>query len=328
LSKKVVILKPYDTAEWEKRAYSEIAEVRDTKCLTEDKLIEEIREVDILIADVDITVSGPVLEAAKNLCGIVCCSTGVDYIDIETATQRGIYVTKVGDYCTRAVAEHTIGLMLSFARKINLAEKAVKAGKWEEWRQFEGFELEGKTLGIIGIGKIGRAVAEKAIALGMNIIAYDPYVDKEIIEAKGIRMVKLHLLLRESDIISLHMPITEKNRKLIGREEFGVMKKSVCLINTSRGALIDQKVLYDVLKNKKIAGAAVDVLEKEPPDANDPLLKLDNLIVTPHIGWNTKEAKERERKGEKEEVFRLIKGQVPKNLINKEVVSSRYKRGL
>jgi len=170
------------------------------------------------------------------------------------------------------------------------------------------------------LGRIGKLVAKKAKALGAKVISYDPYVSGEAGGKLGVKMVGLDLLLKCSDLVSIHTPLTDETRKLIGETQLGQMKKTAYLINLSRGAVVDEGALYRALKDNWIAGAAVDVLEKEPPDIHNPLLELENIIVTPHIAWNTVEAKKRVRQGVRKEAMRIIKGEIPRNLVNRDAL--------
>ena len=319
-SEKLVILKPYGSSKWEKEVFAKIAKMRDDKCSTEEELIKAIKDVDILIADVDITVTGKVIRNAHNLKAIVCSSIGVDYVDIGEATRKGIYVTNQPDFCVNAVAEYTLSMIFLLLRKIPLAAKQTREGGWQMRDSLYGYEFKGRTLGIVGLGRIGKLVAKKAKVLGAKVISYDPYVSREAGGKLGVKTVGLGLLLKCSDLVSIHTPLTDQTRKLIGETQLGQMKKTAYLINLSRGAVVDEGALYKALKDNWIAGAAVDVLEKEPPDIHNPLLELENIIVTPHIAWNTVEAKKRVRQGVRKEAMRIIKGEIPRNLVNRDAL--------
>lgn len=319
-SRKPVILKPYGSSEWEKEVFAKIAEVRDDKCSTEEELVKAVKNVDILMADVDITVTGRVIRNANKLKAIVCRSIGVDYVDIGEATRKGIYVTNQPDFCVNAVAEYTLIMILVLLRKVPLAAKKAREGGWRIRESLTGYEFKGKSLGIVGLGRIGKLVAEKAKVLGAKVMSYDPHVSKKAGEKLGVKMVGLDVVLKHSDLVSIHTPLTDETRGLIGETELRKMKKTAYLVNVSRGAIVDETALYRALKSKRIAGAAVDVLEKEPPNAHNPLMKLENIIVTPHIGWNTMEAKKTIEEGVRKEAMRIIKGEVPSNLVNKDVL--------
>jgi D-3-phosphoglycerate dehydrogenase len=293
-----------------------MAEVRGT----EQTLADGITEATILLADVDITVSRDIIQAGNNLKAVVCYSTGVDFVDVRAATEKCVYVTNVPDFATEAVAEFTIGLVFAIVRKINRSERAVRKGEWETRGGFQGMELKGKTLGIIGFGQIGKAVGKKAKALGMRVIFHGPSVKQEIADKMRVQKVDLDFLLANSDIVSIHCPLREENKGLIDSNRIRLMKQSGYLINTARGPVVDEKALYEALKRGLIAGAALDVLEKEPPDPSNPLLGLNNVVITPHIGWNTPEAEQRVREGVRREVVRILKGRPPINLVNRELL--------
>ena len=314
-----VILKPYGSCEWEKKVFGSLAEVRGA----EEPLLETIGKATILLADVDITVSRDILQAGSNLRAVVCFSTGVDFVDVRAATERGVYVTNVPDFATEAVAEFTIGLVFAIVRKISQSERAVRRGKWDIRGRCQGMEVKGKTLGIIGLGRIGKAVAKKAKALGMRVIFYGPTVKGEIADKMRVRKVDLDFLLANSDMVSIHCPLREENKGLIDFNKIRLMKESSYLINTARGPIVDEKALYEALKQGLIAGAALDVLEKEPPEPSNPLLELNNVVITPHIGWNTPEAEERVREGVRREVLRILKGRPPINLVNRELLTGK-----
>jgi len=252
--------------------------------LKEDELVEKVHDVDAWIAGVD-EITAKVISAANNLKIICRYGVGVDNVDLREATKRGIIVTNTPDANSDAVADLTIGLILAVARWIPQADKAVKEGKWD---RFFGYSVYDKTLGIIGMGKIGIKVMQRAQGFKMKIIYSDPRKNYEA-EKMGARKVDLDELLREADFISIHTPLTSKTKYLIGESELSKMRSTSFLINTARGKLVDEIALYRYLKEKKIAGAAVDVYSKEPP-GESPLLSLDNVVTTPHIGGYTYEA--------------------------------------
>jgi len=229
----------------------------------------------------------PLIDACPNLKVIVRGGVGLDTIDVEYARSKGITVMNTPKASSASVAELAIGYMFALARSIYKATAGMKAEKWEK-KNFEGDELGGKTLGLIGIGNIGKEVAKRAAALGMRVIAYDPYVQ----EAAGVELVSLDELLAQADYISLHLPKTKESAGMIGQAQFEKMKTGVRIINCARGGIIDEVALYEALTNGKVAGAALDVYAEEPP-TDWKLLKLDNVIGSPHIGAATHEAQGR-----------------------------------
>ncbi len=264
--------------------YSFIVDIKQT--LTEDELIEIIPHYDILIIRSNTWITKDILKHAKNLKIIGRAGIGIDNIDITEAKKRNIYVTNAPSGNTVSVAEHTIGLLISLARHIPQANSQLKRGLWQR-NELVGVELAGKTLGIIGLGKAGKAVAQRATAFQMNIIGYDPYVVQT-----NIKLLDIHDVFSKSDFITLHLPLVKETEHMIDMELLSLMKPSAMIINTSRGAIINEQALYKMLKEKKIAGASLDVFEKEPP-MNNPLLSLENVIVTPHLGASTIEAQKK-----------------------------------
>jgi len=229
----------------------------------------------------------PLIDLYPGLKVIVRGGVGLDNIDADYARSKGITVMNTPKASSASVAELAIGFMFDLARSIYKATATMKAEKWEK-KAFEGDELGDKTLGLIGIGNIGREVAKRALALGMTVIAYDPYVK----EAEGVRLVQLDELLAKSDYISLHLPKTKESANMIGKAQFEKMKSGVRLVNCARGGIVDEAALYEALVSGKVAGAALDVFAEEPP-TDYRLFKLDNVIGSPHIGAATHEAQGR-----------------------------------
>lgn len=257
--------------------------------LSVEELKKEIADVDGLIIRSGTKVTKEILESAKRLKVIGRAGTGLDNVDIATANEKGIVVMNVPGGNTLSAAEHTLALLFSLARKIPQANASVKEGKWER-KKFMGVELNGKILGVIGLGRIGSIVAERALCMKMKVIAYDPFVTPDFASKKGIELVSLEELLSRADFITIHTPLTKETYHLLNRDTLSKVKKGSYIINCARGGIIDESALYEALVSGHIAGAALDVFEKEPPDPDNPLLKLDNVIVTPHLGASTVEA--------------------------------------
>ena len=257
--------------------------------LSPEELKNEIAEVDALIIRSGTKVTRDIIEAAKNLKVIGRAGTGLDNVDIQAANEKGIVVMNVPGGNTLSAAEHTLALLFSLARRIPQANLSVKQGLWER-KKFMGVELNGKTLGIIGLGRIGSIVAEKALCLKMHVLAYDPFISPEAAAEKGIELVSLDELFSRSDFITIHTPLTKETYHMIDRSAFEKMKPGVYIINCARGGIIDEEALYEAIVSGKVAGVALDVFEKEPVDPNHPLLKLDQVIATPHLGASTIEA--------------------------------------
>jgi len=255
-----------------------------------EALKDSIGEYHGLIIRSATKVTAEILESAANLKVIGRAGSGLDNVDKVSATKKGIVVMNTPGGNTVTTAEHTMALMFALARQIPQATTSMKAGKWEK-KRFTGVELYNKTIGIVGIGNIGKEVAKRALALEMNVIGYDPYLSEENAAEIGIEKVELPALFGRADFITIHTPITADTRNLISKKTIEGMKNGVRIINCARGGIVNESDLYDALKSGKVAGAALDVFEKEPPE-NNPLLSLDNLICTPHLGASTEEAQE------------------------------------
>lgn len=243
---------------------------------------------------------------------------GLDNIDLEAATERGIVVTYTPGVNADSVAEHTIGLLLSLTKRIAEAHRLMRDGGWDR-ACFIGHEIKGKTLGIIGLGRIGSEVAVRAKAFGMRVVAYDPYVDKSRAEELKVPLVSLGELLETSDVVTIHAALTRETRHMIGEKELRRMKPTAYIVNTARGALIDEKALVKALKEKWIAGAALDVYEEEPLPEDHPLRKMDNVVLTPHIASYTCEAIRRTDEMVLESLETFFKGGKPRWVANPEV---------
>ncbi len=257
--------------------------------LKKEELSEIIGNYDALIVRSATKVTRDIIEKANRLKVIGRAGIGVDNVDVEAATEKGVVVMNTPQGNALAAAEHAIALMFSLARKVPLADHTMKQGKWEK-KLLMGVEVYEKILGVIGIGNIGMIVAEKGAALGMKVIAYDLYVPREVAEKKGIELVDLNTLLARSDFISVHVPMLKETRNLLNKDNLGKTKKGVFIINTARGGIINEKDLYDALESGQVAGAALDVFEQEPPPKENPLVLSDKVICTPHLGASTKEA--------------------------------------
>jgi D-3-phosphoglycerate dehydrogenase len=260
-------------------------DVRDD--ITPEELPSVLPAYDGMVVRSRTKVRQPLIDVCPNLKVIVRGGVGLDTIDHEYAKSKGIAVMNTPLASSASVAELAIGYMFALARSIYKATSSMKAEKWDK-KSFEGDEIGGKTLGLIGLGNIGRETAKRAAALGMTVVAYDPYV-KEI---PGIRLVSLDELLAQADYISLHLPRTKESANMIGAEQFAKMKNGVRIVNCARGGIVDENALHEALTSGKVAGAALDVFAEEPP-TDWKLLKLDNVIASPHIGAATREAQAR-----------------------------------
>jgi phosphoglycerate dehydrogenase-like enzyme len=240
---------------------------------------------------------------------------GYERIDLQACRERGVLLGLTPEGTTTGVAEHTILLILALYKQLLKAANGVRNGNWMQWElRQNSFELSGKTLGLAGYGRIGRAVAQRAAAFEAKVVYFDPYLD---VAAPGdsTRVPTLEDLLRQSDIVSLHLPGSVSNQHLMGEPEFGVMRSNAILINTSRGSLVDEEALYRALVSRRIAGAGLDVLEREPAPAGHPLLTLDNVIITPHISAGTADAFRTKMRAVFENLQRYANGQPPRNVV-------------
>ena len=259
--------------------------------MSPDELKRTIPEYEAIVVRSATKVRKDVLDVARNLKLIVRAGVGLDNIDVDYAKLKGIEIRNTPGASTNSVAELTLGHILSLARHIARGTVSIRNGKWEK-KALAGIEIAGKTLGILGIGRIGQALAKKAHALGMRIIAYDKFINKSPLPGI-VEMVSFERLLAESDFISVHIPFDPKEGAAIGTAEFAKMKDGVRVVNCARGGVIDEEALAEALKSGKVAGAALDVFLNEPPDINAPLFAQENLSLTPHIGASTAEAQGR-----------------------------------
>ncbi len=255
---------------------------------SQEELVKLIKGYNGLLIRSEVKVTKEVIESSDKLKVICRAGTGVDNIDLNAATKKGVVVLNVPGGNTISACEHTIGLILSMVRNIPQAYNSLKSGKWER-EKFVGNELQGKTLGLIGLGRIGSEVAKRMKAFEMKLIAYDPYVSEEYARQLGVELKSFEDLLKEADIISLHIPKTETTKNLINKDTISKMKDGVYIVNCARGGIVNENDLYEALKLGKVQAAALDVFEKEPTTSS-PLFELDNIVVTPHLGASTEEA--------------------------------------
>jgi len=296
----------------------EVAEVIARTDITPEELVEDIKDFDAIVVRSRTKVTREVIEAAPSLKIIARAGVGVDNVDVEAATERGIMVVNAPESTSITVAEHTMGLVLSMSRKIAIADKSVKEGKWEKSR-FMGMELNGKTLGIVGMGRIGSQVVIRAKAFGMDIMVYDPYITPEAAAELGVEVVDLETLLINADVITIHVPLTPETKYLISKPQFEIMKENAIIVNCARGGIIKEDDLYDALAQNEIGGAALDVFETEPPKESS-LLELDNVVLTPHIAASTSEAQRDAAIIVAKEIKKVFQGESPKNVINMPVM--------
>ena len=295
------------------------AEVVLTRCKNEDDVIEAAKDADVILC-VRVPITRRVMESLKNCKIIIRYGVGVDNIDVEAATDCNIIVTNVPDYCFDEVSNHAIALLLACARKLVILNNSLKQG-YREFALAPMVSINGQTLGLVGCGHIGRLTAKKASCFGLRILGFDPYLDEATAKKHEITLMGLPELLRESDFISIHAPLTKETRHMIGENEFKLMKPSAYLINTARGPVIDEAALIKALGEGRIAGAGLDVFEKEPKDmdVDNPLLKMDNVVVTPHSASYSDASHERLRTSVGQEAARVLAGRWPRNVVNRAV---------
>ena len=288
---------------------------------SEETLISLAGDVDAIMTCFA-QVTPNVLRAAPNCAAVGRFGVGVDNIAVDTATELGMAVTYVPDYCVDEVSDHVMALLLAFNRRIVLFDNSVKNAGWGSVPlTMRMMRLRGKTLGVIGFGRIGQSVAQKALAFGFRVLAYDPYMTAEQCALRGARKVEnMDAVLRESDFVTLHSPLNEETRGLIGARELDVMKSDAFLINCARGLLIDESALYDALTGGGIAGAGLDVMEDNHPPSDHPLLGLDNIIITPHVAFFSQEATLELEQRAAREVAYVLTGRMPDNLVNPAVL--------
>ncbi len=290
------------------------AEVDVNTGMDPSELLGVVGDYEALVVRSETKVTAAVLAAGKNLQVVARAGIGVDNIDLDAATRSGIAVVNAPTGNTVAAAEHTLGLMLALSRNIPYAHQSLKAGEWRR-SAFMGIEIRDKTLGVIGLGRVGSEVARRAQSFGMRLVAYDPFVSPDYARRLGAELLSLERLLAESDFVTLHTPLTDSNRNLIGDKELSQMKPDARLINVARGELIDEKALLAALELGKLAGVALDVFSEEPPGPI-PLLAHPKVVVTPHLGASTREAQREVAVEAAEQVLAVLNGEPARNTVN------------
>lgn len=283
--------------------------------LSEEELISIIGDFDALLVRSQTKVTEKIMNAAGKLKVIGRAGVGVDNIDLEAATKRGIVVINAPDGNTIATCEHTFAMIMAVARSIPQAYKKTVSGEWDR-KTFVGVELRNKTLGIIGMGRIGTEVAKRAKVFGMEVIGYDPFLTEERAEKIGVKLKTVNEIAAEADFITVHTPLTKETHHIISTEQFTLMKQGVRIVNCARGGIIDEAALTEAINNGIVAGAAFDVFEDEPPQADHPFLNNPKVIVTPHLGASTVEAQENVAIDVSEEVLHILRDEPFKNAVN------------
>jgi len=327
MSMKVIITdRPLPHVEEERRiieragGYLEVHDVR-----SRDELVSALPGTHVVMANLAV-MDREMIMNLDGVRGIVRYGVGYDAIDVEAATERGIYVANVPGFCNLDVAEHTMGLLLSLSRKIPEFDSFVREGRYVDTSGYKIFRpiprLAGRRAGIIGFGNIGREVARRMLAFGLSVMVHDPYMDAGDLEdlCGRVELVDLETLLRQCDVVTVHAPLNEETTGMIGREQLELMKESSLLLNVARGGIVVEEELAVAVKSGIIAGAGVDTLSSEPPPPDNPLLGLERVLVTPHIAWYSEESVMDLEMVAAGQAAQILRGEVPKNLVNRELL--------
>ncbi len=307
------------TEETEELAKANV-ELVGVDCVTENEIIEATEDADAIVTE-GARMTRRVTEALPKCKVIVRYGVGYNTLDVDAATDNNIIIVNIPDCSLEEVSNHAIVLLLACAKKLAFLNNAAKQGHWAEAKRAQApmVSIHGQTLGVVGCGNIGRMTARKARCFSLKVLGYDPYLDKSLAKESGITLVTLPELLKESDFVAVHTLLNKETWHLIGGEEFKQMKPTAYFINTARGSVVDEIALIKALQEKQIAGAGLDVFEQEPVDPDNPLLKMDNVIVTPHTGGYSDVQNVRQKRRVGQEVARVLSGQWPMNVVNKSV---------
>jgi len=297
-------------------------ELRHGQCRSEEEVVGLASDADAIL-NCYAKMTARVIERLPRCRIIARYGIGVDNVDLAAASRAGIVVTNVPDYCVDEVSDHALALLLSLARQVVEADRAVRSGRWDPVAHAGIRRLRGRTMGLIGFGKIARALASKVKPLGMRLLACDPYLDAGLLASHGAEAADLDRLLAEADVLSIHVPLSPETTRLIGERELARMKPTALLINTSRGGIVDEKALAAALEAGRLAGAALDVLSPEPPAPDHPLRRAPNVIFTPHLAFYSRESVAELQTKAAEEVARALRGEPPRSPVNPEVLARR-----
>ncbi|WP_152658485.1 C-terminal binding protein [Oceanobacillus sp. CFH 90083] len=294
------------------------AEVVAVQCKTEEEVIEVAKDADGIINQYA-PVTRKVIESLENCKIIARYGIGFDTIDVDAATDNKILVTNVTDYCLDEVSDHAFALLISSNRKLVELNNAVKSGTWDFNISKPIFRLRGSVLGLAGLGNIAQYLAKKAQAFGMKVVAYDPFIPVEVAKSLDIELLELNEVCKAADYLSVHTPLNKHTKGLISTEQFQNMKSNAVIINTARGPIIDEKALIEALEQKEIAGAALDVVEVEPIEQDNPLVKMDNVILNPHVSFYSDSSELDLKKKTAQNVADVLEGFFPKYVVNKDL---------
>lgn len=318
-----VFMKFGDLSYFKQRAKEAGMKVVGVRSESDDELKEEIRDASAVVV-IARTINSGMIEAMQKCKIILALSVGYDCVDVRAATSKGIIVSNTPNYCTDEVANHTVTLLLSVARKLMLIIPRTSDAHWDYNFTRPIFNFKDRKLGIIGLGRIGRCVVLKVRGMGMSVMAYDPYLDDDIFKLLGVeRRYELEDLLSEVDYLSIHAPLTPETYHMIDSKALSLLKEHAVIVNTARGGIIDEKALVTALREGRLTGAGLDVLEREPPEAHNPLLTLEQVIITPHIAWYSEESFQREMEDGMDEIVRVLSGHRPRYIVNPEVLWKR-----
>ncbi len=291
-------------------------EVEVYNCSTEDEVSEVVKDADAVLVNLA-PMGRKVIESMKKCRVISRYGVGYDNVDVEAATSKGIWVARVPDYSFEDVSDHALALLLGCVRKVPYKDRRIREGAWNLRKEQPVHRIKGRILGLVGYGGIARTLHRKVSGLGLGkVLVYDPFVNEETITAAGGKKVDFEVLLKKSDYISIHVPLTEQTRKMFGRDEFELMKRDAIIINTSRGPIIDEGALIDALERGKINSAGLDVFEKEPLPPGHPFTKMDNVIISDHTGYYSEESIVELKTKVARNVLEVLKGNPPVYPVN------------
>lgn len=310
--------------ELEREALDKVgAEIVEVIWENEAQYTAAVADLDAIMIGRGVSATANVIKGLRNVKAIVNGGVGVDRIDVDAATEAGIPVVNVPDVWLNEVADHAMLLLLAMIRKLQYASETAHSGRWSQVHSALAPvpRIQGRTLGLVAFGSIARNMAKRAQAFGLNVIAYDPYVSAEVMERLGVgKRESLEGMLSESDFVSAHAPHQKGTHHLLSTAQFAAMKPTAIFVNTGRGRVVDESALIKALQEGKLAAAGLDVLEDEPPDPNNPLLKMDNVMVTPHTAFYSDEAFEESRRRVGQEIAAILTGNKPRNCVNREVL--------